>query len=262
MFFETNRDKIAFYNRGDNSCVLHFHRSVELLYVLSGEKIAYLNGTEYRLKEGDLLVCPPYALHAYPQAEYSEQIAATVPTEHCRQFETLCQSMQARSAVLHDGEREFLPLLTMLGTPSNGILFEGIANTVLGLFVQKSQLIPVEKSSDLTLAEAIASFVHTNYASPLTLESLANEFGYSRNYFSALFHTIFRTGISQYVNYVRIQKSLKLLKDHPVSAIYDQVGFCSPQQYYLNFKRIHGCSPKEYLAKMQPLKQEAYHLPQ
>ena len=43
MFFESERDKRAYFSKKDNVCGAHFHRSAELLYTLSGEKTAWLD---------------------------------------------------------------------------------------------------------------------------------------------------------------------------------------------------------------------------
>ena len=37
------------------------------------------------------------------------------------------------------------------------------------------------------------------------------------------------------------------LKEKSVEETAYACGFNSPQQYYLNFKKIHNCAPKEYL---------------
>ena len=48
----------------------HFHKNLELIYVVKGSVKCLLNNTEYILKEGDYGLCLPYEVHSYiPQAD-------------------------------------------------------------------------------------------------------------------------------------------------------------------------------------------------
>lgn len=50
----------------------HFHKSLELVYVIAGSLNCYSNGNEYLLKQGDFGLCFPYGIHAYqPQKDTS-----------------------------------------------------------------------------------------------------------------------------------------------------------------------------------------------
>jgi two-component system response regulator YesN len=109
--------------------------------------------------------------------------------------------------------------------------------------------ISIEEKNEEDFTTKIVEFIHEHYQENLTLTSLSQKFGYSPNYFSGLFNRYLGTGVSQYLNSVRIQKSIALLQEKSVEEIAHACGYNSPQQYYLNFKKIHGCSPKEYLYK-------------
>ena len=90
----------------------------------------------------------------------------------------------------------------------------------------------------------IAKYIDEAYDKPLTLSTLAARFGYSPNYFSWLFKQHFKTSFPQYLNRIRVRKSLPLLRTKKVYAVCYECGFNSPQQYYLHFKKFYGCSPK------------------
>ena len=52
--------------------------------------------------------------------------------------------------------------------------------------------------------------------------------------------------VSEYVNTVRVNKSLKLLGKMNVQDIAFKVGFNSSQQYFLNFKKVFNSTPNNY----------------
>jgi len=248
-YFELHRDNQLYYARGENICSLHLHRSVELLYVLHGEKTVKLGNHTYILRANDLLICPPYQPHLYMPSERSEQVVATVFTEFCPHFELLCKTATPKTHVYHDANNEILPLVLKLQTKTNDVLFSGIINQILGIFVQNTPFIENEMQKEQELAAQIVEFINEHYTEPLTLSSLAKKFGYSPNYFSQLFNQYLGLGLSPYINGVRIQKSLDFLNEKNVEETAYACGFNSPQQYYLNFKKIHNCSPKEYFKK-------------
>ncbi len=249
MLFESGRDKNAFYMEKDNVCLAHFHRSTELMYVLSGEKIAYVNGEKYVVKKGDLLVCPPYSIHVFPPSKESKQIVITVLTEAFTRYEEALSRLKSDSLCIHDTDGFYLPLFLQLNNPFNEVHYEGLTSCILGLLLKDGEFINKQLKRDRSIAEKIAAHIDENYDKDVSLKGLADKFGYSPNYFSWLFNNIFHTNISNYVNYVRVKKSVKFLKTHKISAVYALCGFHSPQQYYLNFKKVYGCSPKKWILK-------------
>lgn len=247
MYFETSRDIKIFYHQGDNRCTAHMHRSVEILYVLKGKKRVWLNGKCYDLQVGDFMLCPPYCVHCYEPAENGLQIVATIPTEHCEKFDELFKNTLPQTHVLRDTDGELLRLTTALENPPNSLFFSGVAYQLLGLFAAKVSFLPAENGKESALVEQIAKYIDGEYAKPLTLSTLAAHFGYSPNYFSSLFKKHFKTGVVEYLNAIRVHKSLPLLRTKKVYAVCYECGFNSPQQYYLHFKKFYGCTPKEFL---------------
>jgi AraC-like DNA-binding protein len=254
MFFETIRDNELYFSagdeRGDNSCLAHFHRAVEIMYVINGTKTVFLNGIKHEVKAGEALFCPPYLIHQFPQCENTTQYVATAPTEYCEKFDRFCRDKTPETYIIKDENDKIYSLITELKTPQNEIAFTGIVNRLLGIYVDRVKFLPTKDSGEKSLAYEIAEYIENNYAQEITLSSISERFGYSKNYFSALFKKLFQTGLIQYVNFIRIRKSLSFLDKNNVSSVYLTVGFNSPQQYFLNFKKYYGCSPKDYIRKM------------
>lgn len=247
MFFETERDKELYFSKRDNICPPHFHKSVEIMYVLSGKKTVFINGKGMELSKGDVLFCPPYTVHRFPPCENTLQLVATAQTEYCERFDAFCRTNTPRSYVIQDSDGELLTLMLELQRPQNVIALIGSVNRLLGHFIAKTEFYSTKDGGEKTQITQIAEYIEQNYTEDITLDTIAKTFGYSRNYFSSLFKKYFQTGLTQYVNFIRVQKSLPLLRKQNTTSICFSVGFHSPQQYFLNFKKYYGCSPKEYL---------------
>lgn len=100
------------------------------------------------------------------------------------------------------------------------------------------------------LIERIVSYIHEEYASPLTMSDVAKKFYLNPSYFCKLFRD--ETGIT-FTNYlmdVRIQQSKKLLEETNLK-LYDvasSVGYSNVQYFSTVFKEITGIPPSQYRA--------------
>ena len=251
MFFETIRDNELYFSDGDNYCLAHFHRAVEIMYVITGTKTVFLDGKRHELQAGEVLFCPPYLVHQFPASENSSQYVVTATTKYCEKFDSFCQNKVPETYIIKDENGKIADLIAQLQTPQNEILFTGIINHLLGIFVDRVKFLPAKGLGEKSLTYEIAEYIENNYSENITLASISEHFGYSKNYFSVLFKKLFKTGLSQYVNFIRVRKSLSFLNKHNISSLYLNVGFNSPQQYFLNFKKYYGCSPKDYIRKLQ-----------
>jgi AraC-like DNA-binding protein len=94
-------------------------------------------------------------------------------------------------------------------------------------------------------------FIDTNYNHPLDLHNIAEEALFSRFHFLRLFRKAYGRTPHQYLIFVRIQKSMELLKKehHRVSDICFEVGFESVSSFSSLFKRYTGDTPSEFQKK-------------
>lgn len=249
MYFDFKREKLKFYKRGENFCPAHFHHAVEILYVTENNKTVTINDIPHEMHENDVLVCAPWAIHSYMRCERGEQICAVIPCEFCLDFESLSSNYAPREIIIHDDDKSILRLMEFLENADNRILYEGIVNTILGLYVKKTKFVKETAPQLQAKMGEIANYIDEHYKEQISLKQIAQRFGYTQTHFSMLFKKLFSINFVNYLNFVRIQKSLPLLKTHLISSIYAYCGFTNPQQYFLYFKRFLNCSPLEYLSK-------------
>lgn len=87
----------------------------------------------------------------------------------------------------------------------------------------------------------------------LTLDRLAKRLHVPARSLSRAINQTQAQNVSRYVNGFRASHAASLLatSDLSVTAITDQSGFLSRSNFYREFERIYGCSPKAYRAQMQ-----------
>jgi AraC-like DNA-binding protein len=91
-------------------------------------------------------------------------------------------------------------------------------------------------------------FIDHNYDTPLTLEHISSEAGFSPYHFIRLFRAAYRQTPHQYLMQQRIEKAKELLRssDMPINEICYTVGFESLGSFTTLFRRIAGLSPGAY----------------
>ena len=108
----------------------------------------------------------------------------------------------------------------------------------------------------LTLARA---YMDRHYDTPLTLEHISSEAGFSPYHFIRLFRAAYRRTPHQYLMQQRIDKAKDLLRstDLPINEICYTIGFESIGSFTTLFRRISGLSPSAYrkhtTRKVQPV---------
>ncbi len=91
-------------------------------------------------------------------------------------------------------------------------------------------------------------YVEKNYASPFSLQDVADHLGISQSYLSKLFVYKVKMRFTQFVNLYRIRISEQYLKatDKTIEEIAFLVGFNDYKYYSQVFKQITGMTPKQY----------------
>ncbi len=120
-------------------------------------------------------------------------------------------------------------------------LLEDIALSLCGLFDTNS--------CTNRLIVNIREYINDNYKDPsLCLSKISDEFLISESYFSYLFKEELGENFSSYLERIRMEQSLRLLKksDINVSLLYQEVGYNNSNSFRRAFKKIYGMSPKDY----------------
>lgn len=92
-------------------------------------------------------------------------------------------------------------------------------------------------------------YIENHISEKLTLTSTAEQFGLSPSYFSVLFKQQTGVGFSDYVTNIRIEKAKQMLLsgDARVFEVADALGFESAYYFSKVFKKVVGCSPREFI---------------
>ena len=97
----------------------------------------------------------------------------------------------------------------------------------------------------------ILEYIDKHYDEELSLNDLAEYFGFNYNYLSSYFSSIMKEGYSSYLNQVRIKKACLFLEqgELPISEVGVRTGYLEHSYFCRVFKKKVGCTPREYRKK-------------
>jgi len=99
------------------------------------------------------------------------------------------------------------------------------------------------------LISTIQNYISKNYHDPdLSLKKISDVFSISESYFSYLFKAETGRNFSEYLEEIRMQQAMHLLKetDTPLSELYSHLGYSNANSFRRAFKKVYGSSPKAF----------------
>lgn len=103
------------------------------------------------------------------------------------------------------------------------------------------------KLEDIYIEKA-REYIETHYFKDINMAVVSNFVSLNYSYFSSLFNKHMGMNFSDYLNYIRIQKSKVLLKniDYKIHEISEMVGYKNSKHFTKNFKKFEKRTPMEF----------------
>ncbi|MFA7637606.1 MAG: AraC family transcriptional regulator [Monoglobales bacterium] len=103
-------------------------------------------------------------------------------------------------------------------------------------------------SKDIAKVMPALQYIDENYASPLTLSDVSSTLNLDPSYFCRLFKRATNSTFTDYLNFVRVCKSEKLLSgaELAIADIALDVGFSSVSYFNKIFRKYKNCTPTQY----------------
>ncbi len=233
---------------------LHTHVDfLELFYVYSGRGVAFLEGTNYILQKGDIFCVRPGQVHAnFPLEDLMIynciiscaflQDKSTLPTDR------FAPALHLMGRALLEVESIYEDLLLELERRENyyPLMVQGSVERLcisLLRFQDRHQTQVRHRRAITPLLE----YLSKHYAT-VTLDELARTSSYNASYLSRLFKETFAISFTDYVNILRVNQAVKLLRETEltVEEVGLEVGFHSRKHFYDMFRRHTGMTPGAY----------------
>lgn len=214
--FSQKDEKLNFFLTTNENfgCTLHFHKKIEIMYLLSGEHTAMINGEEYVAHQDEIFFVDSYDAHQFNSVDRGRHICMNFSldvfkevrdTLNGKRFDPVLRNKEANKTILaylkefvnfdRDAEGVKLPFLIQAG----------LVNLVIGTILKHY---PLKKRDTLikndTIREIII-YLNENYNLPFDRDAFAKKFGYNTAYLSHLFKKQVGVGIVDYLKTIRYE---------------------------------------------------------
>ena len=125
------------------------------------------------------------------------------------------------------------------------------AMLVFLLRIKRKNLSIVYSDSYDERTELFIQYICEHFSESITLQSVADHFFLSKEYFSFIFKQKTGFGFNEYLNQLRISQAMKLLENtnESIINIANKCGYSDSSYFTTVFKKISGISPKNYRIK-------------
>ena len=244
----------------------HWHRSVEIFAVHSGELEFYIDDRAWHLASGDFMIVNSNEVHAIDSPLMNETVVLQIPL---RLFENYFTADQFIWFTHEPGrsDEHFMELVSELyrvySRKGCGYDMKSISifYQIMYLLVKDYRLTDVDgafmrKNKNLTRLSAITSYMKDNYTGEMSLETVARIFDYSPNYLSRMFRRYAGITYKDYLQNIRLRYAVKDLESgrYNVTETALRNGFSGSKAFARAFRKKYGLLPSEYQGKADQTK--------
>lgn len=240
---------------------LHTHSRAELFCFLRGRASFFVEGNEYVLEPGDLLLLRPGESH-FLDPDLSQECDRVVITFSLSLFQSLDPEGRLIRAYMDRkaGQRNRYRLSdfrtgvcksllgNMIDPESDRLTLLGNLMLLLGEISEAFSRIDPEREEEDSLEYRIIRYINHNLDQPLQLQQLARKFFVSRSQLCACFKRATGTSVGKYIAIKRLFAARQRIrlgeKPTEVCQVY---GYREYSTFYRAYLRHFGCSPKEDL---------------
>ena len=250
-FYElpADRSNHFFIKYFDSPCKLaHFHKSIEIMFVLEGEVDVVVNGVKYSAKRGEGVYSGSFDIHYYnvkPDVQ-AKTMVLVVSQDYLGVFNDYMVDKALNTFLTVDQKTlNFLEDWVAVYREENKLVRSSKLMHVLANICQYN-LVEKKTAPKNEFVSNIFKYIHDNYKTNITVLEIADKFGYSRGYVSTMFTAYTGEGFNSYVNRLRVTSAKEEIDKKDGRRILDiafENGFDSANTFYRAYKKEFGEPP-------------------
>ncbi len=257
-------------------CPFHWHRFIEILYCDSGTVQVFIENTEYRMTEGDMVLVGPNVVHrTFKEANNTGSLYNIL-------FDTAmlqCESLSAMEARCVNSFLNYLfgfnyYYLNKESVPAgmeqlilrmeqryqgkedyNCIYMRSYLLELIGMFCESGLFaVTADMASNHTLdaVKKTATYIQNHCDEKITLSDMAMKANLSYHYYAKLFKKVTGKPFAVYLASARVFMAERLMLEgkYSLQEIAVKVGLYPQTNFNHTYKRLRGFSPKEFKKRL------------
>lgn len=266
--------EISFSELDESQLKEHDHTFFELVYILSGTGIQWINNNKFPYHGGHLFMITPGDIHSFDIHTTTQFVyikfndiyihSAVFGTENIRRLEFILQHANHRPGCILRNQTDKLLVKPMIEAilreyPNKNIysseIITQLINTIVIVVARNIALFLPQQINENSEEKSlnILQYIQENICSPekIKAKAISHRFGISSNYLGKYFKKQTNETMQQYIlNYKLNMVESKLLhSDMRIGEIAEEFGFTDESHLNRLFKKYRGCNPTEFRRK-------------
>ena len=248
----------------------HTHNFIEIVYTLDGKGIHRVDGEEYIVKGGNVLLINYHRRHEIVPIENLHYVDIMIKPEflsdtlrgtddlflilRLSDFIDVSDLVKKDNVFLHfDGEeRKKIDFLINLvrdeqtkSAPAGSMILHSSLLLILSILFRK---MTESQDAKFSLNKHLLEYIDRNCCNGLLIHELAEKCGYTPEHFSRIFKKHVGKTPESYIMECRIKKAKRLLltTDNSVESIVFECGFSNRTAFFKKFFDLVGATPLQY----------------
>ena len=261
--------KIYLQNKPGRRCntSIHWHKAMELLYIIDGSLNVMENGKATELKSGDVYFVNHDCFHktftSYPNDTVKylvvllsyESLLAYYP--NYSRFEFVLRKSEPSEEKITDLLKQTALFFEekppgyemMINSLLHGIYYVLISECIC----ENSGKASYESSKETEYVKTAIEYMGKHHLENLTLKKISAEIGLSSSYFSRCFKSVTGTSVMQYLSNIRLESALRdiIFENKSVTDAAFDNGFTSVKSFIELCKKTYNRTPGQYKEQLK-----------
>lgn len=251
----------------------HWHNSVEFFAVYEGSLTFIFREKQIRVDCGDFIIINTNELHSVRADEENMSVYVQIPISEFKNYLTadrfISFDKKGKGSLakldpmqMKDTDHKMMQLIRNIydlsGTGEPGHEYEMLRDyyAMMQLLVTIYRQVEADdmlyrSSKALQRLSPITEYIKKHYAEDISLQSLAQLFGYSIEHLSRMFQKYAQINYKSYLSGIRLEHAVEEMEmgDKTIGEIATEVGFSDSRAMSKAFQKKYGMLPSEYNRK-------------
>lgn len=236
----------------------HYHHNVELVYVINGSFIAYVNGNQTLVKGDSLFLINANEIHYFEMLEDSEMITVLLSYDMLMKYDKNVDHILFDLLLDKKRHQSLKEMIMKMDTcrKSNDRYKQikvqeylcAIYYSLFSYFQKERTEKDIYTIKQLKQIQSILDYIENHYEHSITINELCERFHYSPSYLCRYFKKMCNMSILQYVKLIRIKHAYIDIcqTDKEISQIAYENGFVDTKAFIKAFKEYYHVTPGIY----------------
>ena len=236
----------------------HWHRSIEMFVVLEGKLDFYINEEDIHLDKKTFVIVNSNELHSISASLPNKTIVLQMPLQTFERYYTdeqfICFTHSERVQ-----DEQLVELVEKMYVTyqkkKTGYELKVQSYFYMLVYLMVTKYRKVDVSAEIVRdhknrnrLSTITNYIKDNYQKDLSLEGLAQVFGYSPTYLSRMFRKYAEINYKEYIQGIRLEYAYRELisSDTMVEEIAEHSGFADGRAFAKAFRKKYGVRPSDF----------------